>query len=321
NCHRSRTLYEILTEIIKELNAPIPTRGFSSRELLKYLHEYLERFGLYVLIALDEFNYFVETSGSDAVYFLMRIYDEFPQWSKRLSYILISRDYSVLYKLDSATYGYVIKNIVKFTPYKALELRDILANRRDEAFHRGTVSDDIIRYIAELEGFDTGGSGNARAAIETLLLAGEAADQENSSTVNIDHVRKARSYVSHDIVMVSEALQYLNLHELLILKAVIEVLNRESSPYVPISRVEDEYRRISILYSQEPRKHTQVYEYILNLKRMGVIDTKPSGRGRRGRTTMIGIGTAPLKPLSDKVDELLDKLLASEARGSSNQVS
>ncbi|MEZ0290176.1 MAG: ORC1-type DNA replication protein [Sulfolobales archaeon] len=319
NCHRSRTLYEILTELIKELNAPIPTRGFSARELLKYLHEYVERTDLYVIVTLDEFNYFVETSGPDAVYFLMRVYDEYPDWSKRLNYILISRDYSVLHKIDLATYDYVMKNIVKFNPYRASELRDILIARREEAFHRGTVSDEIVSYIAELEGYDTGGSGNARAAIETLLLAGEAADQENSPVVKIDHVRKARSYINSDIVVISEALQYLNLHELLLLKAVVEILNREGSPYVSMGRVEEEYRRLANMYSLEPRKHTQVYEYVNNLKKMGIIEAKLSSKGRRGRTTMIGIGGVPLKPLADKINELVEKLIVVEIKRTSDR--
>ncbi|MGC9008998.1 MAG: ORC1-type DNA replication protein [Sulfolobales archaeon] len=309
NCHRSRTLHEVITEVIKEVNVPIPSRGFSARELLEFLHQYLDRHNIYVIITLDEFDYFVETSGSEAVYFLMRIYDEYHEWVKRLNYIMISRDYSVIYKLDQATYSYVTKNIVKFYPYKISELIDILSVRRDEAFHKGTVPDEVIRYIAELEGVDGGGSGNARAAIETLLLAGEAADQENSPIVKIDHVRKARAMISPDIIIISEALNNLNTHELLLLKALIERLMRKGTPYVSLSEVEEEYNNIATLYSQTPRKHTQVYEYIMNMKRMGILETKPSGKGRRGRSLLIGIGGAPLEPVAKKINELLEKRL------------
>lgn len=309
NCHRSRTLYEVIIEIVRELNAPIPSRGFSAREITEYLHQYIDKHNIYLIATLDEFDYFVETSGSEAVYFLMRLYDEYPNWVKRINYIMISRDYSVVYKLDQATYSYVTKNIVKFTPYKISELRDILASRREEAFHRGTVPDEVIQYIAELEGVDGGGSGNARAAIETLLLAGEAADQESSPIVKIDHVRRARAMISHDIIILSEALENLNLHELLLLKALIEVLRKRGTPYASIGEIENEYNNIAALYSQAPRKHTQVYEYIMNMKKMGIVETKPSGKGRRGRTTLVGIGGAPLEAVAKKIDELLQKRL------------
>jgi cell division control protein 6 len=312
NCHRNRTLYEVVTEIIRILNAPIPLRGFSPRELTQFLHEYLDKFNIYLIVALDEFDYFIETSGSENAYFLLRLYDEFPNWSKRINYILISRDYYIVNRLDSATYGYVVRNIVKFSPYKSSELKDILTERRDEAFHKGTVSDEVISYIADLEGHDHGGSGNARASIETLLLAGEAADQENSPVVKIDHVRKARALVTPDVIVISEALQNLTIHELLLLKAIIEVLSKTGAPYISIGEAENEYRRITSEYSKEPRRHTQIYEYIMNMKRMGIIETRPSGKGRRGRTTMIGIGAAPLESLKKRVDELINKIVSEE---------
>ncbi|MEM0438963.1 MAG: cell division control protein Cdc6, partial [Sulfolobales archaeon] len=192
-----------------------------------------------------------------------------------------------------------------FEPYRSRELRDILRQRRDEAFHPGTVGDDVIGYIADLEGSDKGGSGNARAAIETLLLAGEAADSEGSQVVSVEHVRRARGYVAPDIVTISDSLQYLSLHELLVLKALIRSLRRSQAPYVTMGSVENEYRDICRLYDEKPRRHTQLYEYVVNMRRMGIVEAKPSGKGMRGRTTMIGIGGAPLDPLEKRVDELI----------------
>jgi len=86
-------------------------------------------------------------------------------------------------------------------------------------------------------------------------------------------------------------------------------LMRKGTPYVSLSEVEEEYNNIATLYSQTPRKHTQVYEYIMNMKRMGILETKPSGKGRRGRSLLIGIGGAPLEPVAKKINELLEKRL------------
>ncbi len=306
NCHRDRTLYEVVSEIIRQTGAPIPLRGLSPREMLLALLSYLERHKQYVIITLDEFDYFIRTAGNDAVYFLVRLYDEYPDAVKRLHYIFISRDITVLGMLDSATENYMLKHLIKFEPYKSYELYDILIQRRDGAFYEGTVDDDIIRYIAEHEGVDRGGEGNARSAIEILRLAGNAADSEGVQRVSIEHVRKAIAIVHPDVVRISDELYNLDLHELLLLKAIVRTLKEKNAPEVKIGDVEEEYRYICQLYGVEPRKHTQVYEYINNLKHMEIIQARVSEKGYRGRTTLIKIST-PLEPLERRIDELIEK--------------
>jgi len=305
NCHRDRSLYEVVSEMARQADVPISQRGFSPHEVFSYVHQYMDRQRAYLLVALDEFDYFVDAAGSDAVYFLMRVYDEHPELHKRISYILIMRSLSSLSKVDSATYSYVTRYVVEFNPYRSRELRDILGQRRDEAFHPGTVGDEVVGYIADLEGVERGGSGNARAAIETLLLAGEAADSEGSQVVSIEHVRRARGVVAPDVITISDALQYLGLHELLALKALIRGLRRAGTPYITMGAMEKEYRDVCEMFGENPRRHTQFYEYVVNMRRMGVIEARPSGKGMRGRTTLVGIGGAPLDPLERRVDELI----------------
>jgi len=306
NCHRDRTLYEVVSEIIRQVGAPIPLRGLSPREMLLALLSHLERHKQYVIITLDEFDYFIRTAGNDAVYFLIRLYDEYPDAVKRLNYIFISRDITVLGMLDSTTESYMLKHLIKFEPYKSVELYDILIQRRDLAFYEGTVDNDVIKYIAEHEGADRGGEGNARSAIEVLLHAGMAADNEGVQRVSIEHVRKAIAIIHPDVVRISDELNNLDLHELLLLKAIIRTLKEKNTPEVKIGDVEEEYRYICQQYGVEPRKHTQVYEYINNLKHMEIIQARVSGKGYRGRTTLIKIST-PLNPLERRIDELIEK--------------
>lgn len=306
NCHRDRTLYEVVAEIVRQIGAPIPLRGLSPREMMLALLNYVERNDIYALVTLDEFDYFVSAAGNDAVYFIVRLYDEYPEAKKRMSFIFIARDLSALSQLDPTTESYILKHVIKFDPYTSDELFDILVQRRDAAFYEGTVDDEVLRYIADMEGIDRGGEGNARAAIEALLLAGEAADYEGAQKVTIEHVRKALSHVQPDIVRVSEILPYLQLHELLILKAAIRVLRRKGEAYARIGEIEDEYRSLCQVYGEEPRKHTQVYEYVNNLKKMGVIEARVSGKGFRGRSTLVSI-MAPLDALEKHVDSLIEK--------------
>ncbi|MEM5822500.1 MAG: cell division control protein Cdc6, partial [Ignisphaera sp.] len=61
----------------------------------------------------------------------------------------------------------------------------------------------------------------------------------------------------------------------------------------------------------KPRKHTQIYEYVNNLKHMNIINAKLSGKGLRGRTTLLSI-VAPLDALEKRIDELISKKLDTE---------
>ena len=305
NCHRDRTLFEVITEIARQLGAPVPFRGLSAQEIFVALLNYMERENTYALVTLDEFDYLINIAGNDAVYFLVRIYDEYPEIVKRVSYIFIARDLLALRRLDPATESYILKHVVRFNPYTSSELFDILSARRSEAFYEGTVPDNVLKYIAEYEGIDKGGGGNARAALEALLLAGEAADHDGLGRVTVEHVRRALGIVNPDIVIVNDLLVYLHVHELLILKAAIRVLRRSGNMFVRIGDVEKEYIQLCEEINEKPRKHTQVYEYVNNLKKMGIIQTRVSGKGFRGRSTLIGIGIGPLEALERKIDEIL----------------
>jgi cell division control protein 6 len=305
NCHRDRTLFEVINEVVRQLRLPVPQRGLSVREVLNYALDLMDSEDLYVIVTLDEFDYFISVSGSDAVYFLVRVYDEFPDRVKRLNYIFISKSPTALSALDPTTESYLIKNLVIFNPYKSYELYDILKFRAEESIFEGAVSDDILRYIADTVGADKGGPGNARAALEILLIAGEIAEREGSMRISLDHVRKACSIVEPNAVVLNDSLPYLSLHELLILKAIITALTESGEPYVSTGVIEEVYRKLCEDYDVEPRRHTKIYEYIINLKKLGIIMTSTYLKGKKGRSTYVSISLAPLNIIRSKVDELL----------------
>ncbi len=307
NCHRNRMLYNVVLEVARQLEVPLPQRGLSVQEMYTAILSYLDETNVYAIVTLDEFDYFASIAGSDAVYFLVRTYDEYPDMIKRLNFIFITRSTASLSLLDSATESYLLKHIIKFDPYTSKELYDILKYRASQAFYEGVVEDDVLKYIAEIEGVDKGGRGNARFALELLMLAGEAAEKEGSLKVTVEHVRKAFSVISPDVAMVSEAIYYLPLHELILLWAIIRLLKNNPQPYVRMGDVEKEYIMLCEMLNEEPRRHTQVYEYVMNLKRASIIDTRISGKGYRGRTTLLSIRYGPLDALERLVVDLINK--------------
>jgi cell division control protein 6 len=310
NCHSNRTLYNVIADMSRQLNAPLPSRGLSAREMFEALLTYLDETDQYAIVSLDEFHYFASLAGRDAVYFVVRAYDVFETPVKRLNFIFISQDTAKLSLLDPALESYLLRHMIRLEPYTSSQLYDILKYRASKAFYDGTYDDSVLKFIAEYEGYDKGGGGNARHAIEVLMIAGVIAESERAKRLSLDHVRKAIMKVSRDILSISEAINYSSLHELLILLSTVRLLRRTGKPYVKIGDVEKEYEIVCESFNLQPRKHTQVYEYVMNLKKAGVIEARSSGKGMKGRTTLMGVSYGPLDLLEQYLLDLIKRKIS-----------
>ena len=316
NCSKSKNPSGIFRELKNQLGLAVPDRGLSATELASSILKIIERDNIYVIMALDEFDYFLRSARSNERYLVVRFYDVFDVEVKRLSFIYIIRGTPVYISslVDDLTGSYLMKNIVVFNPYKSRELYDILRDRAELAFYPGVVGDEVLEYIARLTGVDVGGDGNARKALAILHAAGKLADKEmgegRASRVTLNHVRAVFLQEYSSIVDIIDSLHYLPLHELLVLKSVILTLAKTSSDFVPIGMVENTYREVCAEVGEKARGHTKVYMYVMDLKNRGIIITKTGMKGRRGRSTYIGFGAAPLEPLLKKINKLIrDKRL------------
>ncbi len=307
NCHKQRTLYLMSLEIANKLRLPVPTRGLSSQEIFKIIHDYLEKRNIHLILTLDEFNQFIDSAPQEEIYFLARIYDEISTTTKRISYIFIVNDTYSLYKLDKSIKDHIVQRVIEFQPYIAVELFDILKARTEEAFVKGAVEEEAIKFLSEIYGHDKGGSGNARAAIETLVVAGEIAEKQGAVMVTLEHAKEANGSINPEIPQILDNLVDADLHQLLILKALIQLVKRNKNDEVQMGALENEYQKLCANLGEEPRKHTQVYENIRRLRQYGVLNTRQSGKGMRGRTTLISF-TLPL-------DLKFEEFINSQMRG------
>ncbi|MEM4481328.1 MAG: ORC1-type DNA replication protein [Desulfurococcaceae archaeon] len=304
NCHRNRTLFNIIYDIARQLNIPIPPRGLSAKEMFDTILSYLEELDLHVIVALDEFHYFASISRNDSLYFIARVYDVY-EGAKHINFIFIASDTSKLAFLDPTTEGYLLRHVLKLEPYSSQQLFDILKYRASLSLYEGSYDDEVLKFISSYEGVDKGGAGNARHVLETLLIAGDIAEREGSKKITLEHSRRALMSLSRDIVSISETIRYSTLHELLVLLSIVKVLRRTGRGEVKMGDVEEEYNLICESYREIPRKHTQLYEYVQNLAKAGVIYAYPSGKGYRGRTTLVTIHYGPLDVLENHIVELI----------------
>ncbi len=313
NCSKSVNAASVLREIKNQLALPLPDRGLSAKELAEGILKFMERENTYALIALDEIEYFIRLSSTPDRYLLLRFYDVFKSDMMRLNFMYITRGSpsGIHTLLDVISGSYLMENIIPFKPYKASELKAILEDRVREAFYEGVVGDDVIEYIAHITGYDTGGDGNARKAIAILHAAGKLADKEmaegRASRVTIDHVRAVVVQEYQSLIDVIDAIHYLPLHEILVLKAIALTLLKTGEDFVPIGAVERTYVRLCEELGERPRKHTKVYLFVTDLRKRGIILTKTSVKGRRGRSTYVGFAAVPLRSLISKLDKVIDE--------------
>ena len=87
---------------------------------------------------------------------------------------------------------------------------------------------------------------------------------------------------------------------------ILGQLREIRSAYITIGEVEEMYRSVCEEYYEEPRAHTQIWEWVQDLNAHGIIDAKKSGIGQRGQTTLIGFSEVPAEMLELFLSSLLD---------------
>ncbi|MEM1531543.1 MAG: ORC1-type DNA replication protein [Nitrososphaerota archaeon] len=300
NCRVNRTLFTILKRVVEYLKIPLPSRGYSTEELMHGLLNYLAENDLYIILALDDLEVLIKEEGSDPFYFLMKIGEDRDDRMSRLSFIFIVRNPEILNMLESGARVGMLSNIVHLPEYNAAQLYDILSYRASEAFFDNVILEESIRLIADL----ASERGDARYAIETLWRSGKYAEAEGCDIVTPEHVRKAAASIYPAIK--KENLAYLSLHEKLILLAVTRALASNEKAYTTSSELNELYRLVCEEYKVQPKAYTRFWEYLQKLEDQGIIRIKVSSEGIRGRRSYITLPEIPVSILQHELTKLLE---------------
>ncbi len=318
NVYGAPSLHQILSRIVSELNINIPVRGNAAIEVLKAISDYLYIRDTYTLVVLDEFQslFFSSDLTKDDLYLLLRVYEEIPPKDNinRLNFLLVSQDFRVLsyMKEEIPQVESQIGLRLHLKPYSSDDLRIIVEQRAMEGLYDTSYDQGIIDMISDYFGYSEtkGGDGSARKAILTLAMAAEIAEAEGAMRIEERHIREALS-TSATLNIPMDVIRELNLHELMILQSVSSLIIQKGG-WLTSGEVENYYAGISNMFGQEPRKHTQFYEYLKRLSNIGLVEAKISGKGVRGKTTLVRL---PLDIPADKLKEVVEFILRSEASG------
>jgi len=324
NMHVPPKLNEALRIIVEKLSSNINVKGLSNLDILKAIVDYLYYNDTYLLIILDEFQGVLKAADKAGVdenmlYMLLRIHEQVPMPDEvnRIFFIIISNSETAMAKLRHKlpqVYSQITLNIY-LRPYTPEELYYILEQRAQEGLVEGSWTPEILMMIAEEYGV-TGRThklyaGNARSAIYALQRAAEIAELEGSPIITEKHVRIALSKEDSKALISLSDLNLLSLHELILLYA-IAMYTMEKGGWATTGTIRKYYENAVEFFGEKPRGHTQFNQYLHRLKAADLIQMKPSGKGMRGRTSLIRL--VPVIVADDLVD-LLPQLIEAKKKG------
>ncbi|NIR86739.1 ORC1-type DNA replication protein [Candidatus Bathyarchaeota archaeon] len=303
NCREcGGSFFTILHRTILKFYPHFPRRGYSEAELTQMLMQILDERNAYLILAMDELEALIRSGGSDPLYSLTRIQEGRLKFPQRLSLICILREPEYLGELDASTRSTLQRNVIHLEEYSTPQLQDILNDRVALAFRYGAVSKPTINLISELA---TSEGGDARYAIELLWRAGKYADASGSPEVLAEYVRKAA--VSIYPVVRRDTVSSLSLHKKLFLLGVARRFKQTEAAYLSMGEAEDAYTVVCEEWGERGRGHTQLWKYVKELSALGIIQSEPSGVGKRGKTTLISLPRVPASDLEQELSRVLYK--------------
>lgn len=304
NCRECKgSLFMILHQVISRFHPNFPRRGYSSTEILQMLIQVLDAENAFVILVLDELDALIRNEGSDPLYNLSRIQEGRLNAPQRLSLICILRETEYLDLLDPSTKSTLQRNIISLEEYSKSQLRDILNDRADMAFKQNAVSPSVLDFITELASSERG---DARYAIELLWRAGKYADTLQLPIVSPENVRAAAASV-YPVVRKDEVFS-LGFHEKLFLLGIARYFRQTGSAYVSMGDAEKAYAVVCEEYGKKGLRHTQLWKYVTGLAASGIIETKPSAIGQRGKTTIISLPKVPAEDLERELIKFLSAM-------------
>jgi cell division control protein 6 len=211
NCKASHTPTRVMNKVMKDLRM---SAGKNQDTMTDALKKWLIKNDSRLCVVVDEAHIPLKdkrSEGDRVIYCLSRINEIVSGPKVSVSVCLVSSK-DVLSMLEESTQGMFKKNcIIELKGYSRDDLKDILVQRVELAFHPGTISTDCLNLLADI----SSGEGEARYGIELLLNAGLIAQQQGADEVTAEHIRRAKAEILPYVT--EELLEELNQHEKLTL--------------------------------------------------------------------------------------------------------
>jgi cell division control protein 6 len=301
DCFMFRTKSAILRDLLTE-RFKVTSRGFSDEEITTMINRRLTRENIRLVLCLDEayllgqdllsIIHASEVAKHGQAFISTLIACRVVDWQNTLSFPLSGR----------------LHDRVDMPPYSEDELYKIMNYRAELAFHKGVVTDEILKMVSTI----SASTENARHGIEMLYLAGKAADRNNIRPITPDLIRRAKQEVYSELR--SDVLYGLRDQEILVLAAVSRQLKLEKSSSTTIAKVYENYQLICEEFGVKKQALPTFRKTIDALVSLGIIGkvVESIGNGQRGRRARLNLMDIPVEVFDERVSEILQRRRSKE---------
>ncbi|MHA1480628.1 MAG: Cdc6/Cdc18 family protein, partial [Candidatus Thorarchaeota archaeon] len=304
NCRIIGTNYRVLRTLCEHIDArmpdgsSVPFTGLPTDEIRSILMKKLDSEPTIFVVVLDEVDSLVKrdvNQGNDILYGLTRMNSELE--NSRISLIGISNDLTFKEMLDPRVLSTLGEEEVIFAPYNAVELKGILQQRVELAFHPDAIQDEgVINLVGALAAQE---HGDARRALDLLRTAGELAERKGDEQIVQNHVRDAQKYIERDTI--TETVKTLPMQSRAVLFSVYALTNSGKRD-IFTGECFNTYVEIAKALSMDSLTQRRISDLISELDMMGLINTTVVSKGRYGRTKKIRLAVS-LKQIGSIMDE------------------
>ena len=278
NCDGLASSYQVATHLVNELRSEanqISTTGYPLATVYEMLWDELDGISGTTLVVLDEIDNIQDDS---ILYQLPRARANGKLEQTKLGLIGISNDFSFRDDLSPKVKSSLCEQEIHFPAYDAADLRAILEQRAEVAFHDGVVDNGVLSLCAAYGAKD---AGDARQSIDLLMKGGDIARDSGASEIAENHIRDGQKALERG--RVTEGIQGLTEHGHLVLYALL-TLDLEGDAPIRSRDVRPRYSRFCELADRDPLVPRRMRDHLSELAMLGIVGVTERNEGRRGGT-------------------------------------
>ena len=293
------TEYRILAELIKKFGGEVPSTGLPTGQVYNKFIELIEKDKQLLILIFDEIDQAVKKISDNFLYNLTRLNSELAR--TQISLVGISNDLKFLDSLDPRVRSSLGEEEIVFPPYNALQLQDILKTRAEQAFKKDVLEEGVI---AKCAAFAAREHGDARRALDLLRIAGELAEREGNSKIELKHIDGANEKIDRDKII--DTIENAPKQFQLTLLSIINLTERNSGK-IFTGDVYNVYQELCRKSRTEILTQRRVSDLIGEFDMLGIINARVVSKGRHGRTREIKLAIPT--PVLEKSKTLLRESL------------
>jgi len=285
NCKMKKvadTEYRLIAQLAREFGKDVPTTGLPTDDIYTMFYQAIDSEKQIVVLVLDEIDHLVAKVGDEIMYNLTRINSLLK--NAEVTFIGISNDLTFTERLDARVKSSLGEEELIFSPYDALQLKDILLDRAKCSFYEGVIGESVIARCAAYAARE---HGDARRALDLLRISGEIAEREASSNILEAHVDKADERIEKDRII--EAVNKQPKQSQVLLYSVISHFYDNKGESASTGDIFSIYSRLCGDLGLKPLTQRRISDLISELDMLGIIHAKVISQGRYGRTREISV--------------------------------